>query len=52
MDENYKNGFNDCIESILKLLHNKIKNTYASHESIYSVLLELKKDILYNSFNS
>ena len=48
----YKNGFNECCDEILLRINQKMDNTYHAHESIYSILLELKEDIIDIAFKN
>ena len=46
----YKNGYNSCIETILKLIDKRLHSTAYPHESIYSALLDIKESLLKESF--
>ncbi len=46
----YKNGFNSCVETVLKLIDKRLHSTMYPHESIYSTLLDIKESLLKESF--
>lgn len=46
----YKNGYNCAVENTLKIINEKILEDYGSEESIYSLLLSLKEELLLRCF--
>ena len=52
ISNDYKNGFNECCELILKKIDEKIHCSFNSNESIYSSLLDLKFDLLEQAFKT
>lgn len=48
--DEYKNGYNDCSERILDSINQIMINDKKSHESIYSILLELKELVMLRCF--
>lgn len=42
----FKNGVNLVIENILPIIHKAMNEKYGSHISIYSILLDIKSEII------
>lgn len=51
MSYEYKNGYNRAIEDMLKWIDPALREKYEAHESIYSVLLRFKNNLLDIAFS-